>query len=391
MQKPWIFLLLLLILLAITGTASVKARENRLASYYLTRNNSASSNPNLLVNPSFEGDYPDLYWPPDGHPDCKSGYCDSVDIAPGWTPWWESHNPADDDWIIHMPEYKKALLRDDPRRVWTGEGAQQYFKSESTHRAGFYQRVAVQDGKEYCFQIWGHSWSSNFDDPFKSEGQLEQWIGIDPTGGTPPTGGANWDSSDVIWGNSGYAIQQFNKFGLFNVCAEAQANYLTVYTKSEPIWAYKHNDVYWDDAVLSEYDGQPIEFQASPDGDYFFMVDVDEPQAFTNTIQFEFPDIELPPIPEEPPENSPPEDRFDWHSIITPEETSWLVRSTIGGQEGEDLIITVDSSGVPVGTYSAEIRLSSEPTVPGSPEWFTVELMVVEELYYMHIPYASTD
>jgi hypothetical protein len=153
----------------------------------------------------------------------------------------------------------------------------------------------------------------------------------------------------------------------------------------------KHNDVYWDDAVLSEYDGQPILFEAYSDSSLTYIADVDQSQVFTSTIKFDFPDIELPPIPEEPPENFPPEDEFNWHSIITPGNTLTLARSATGGQEGEDLIITVDSSGVPVGTYSAEIRLSSEPTVPGSPEWFTVELMVVEELYYMHIPYASTD
>jgi hypothetical protein len=199
---------------------------------------------NLLTNPSFEGPY-SSYDPPPNFPDCPFGICTTAQMAAGWTPYWRSHNPADPEWIMRMPEYKPAeLWHVNPDRVRHGSRAQQLFTFWGTHEAGFYQRVAVQPGASYCFSIWGHSWSTMDDETYSGPetGQLVQKIGIDPTGGT------NWQSSAIVWSGE---REQYDVYGLFEVEAVAQASAVTVFVYSQPSWAVKHNDVYWDDARLT--------------------------------------------------------------------------------------------------------------------------------------------
>jgi hypothetical protein len=197
--------------------------------------------PNLLYNPFFEEGYDKAYIPPPpGHPDCPSGECSSVIMAEGWTPWWLTDHEFD-----HNPEYKRAdVIFTDPVRVRSGQSAQQYFSFWSTHEAGFYQRVSVNNGQSYCFNIWGHAWSAVDDNDAYSgpdDGWLDQKVGIDPTGGTDPK------SNNIIWGPP---RKQYDDYGQFGVCAYALSDHMTVFTYSRPLYPKQHNDVYWDDAEL---------------------------------------------------------------------------------------------------------------------------------------------
>jgi hypothetical protein len=71
-------------------------------------------------------------------------------------------------------------------------------------------------------------------------------VGIDPTGGTDPY------SSAIVWS----PVQGvYDNYGLFAVEAEAQGDYVTVYTYSTPEWPSVVINVYWDNAVLTATGG----------------------------------------------------------------------------------------------------------------------------------------
>jgi len=316
---------------------------------------------NLLNNPSFEGEY-HAYVPPGGHPDCPFGICTTAQMAEGWTPWWVSHNPEDENHIIRMPEYKAAAPWQN--RIHSGANAQQYFSFHSTHRAGFYQRVPVTPGYQYRFSIWGHAWESNDDDPNVSDPTyypINQRIGIDPTGGT------NWNSPNVLWSSP---HGQYDEFGFFQVCATAQNGHMTVFTFSEPEWAAKHNDVYWDDAELTRYD-QPCQTNlalSSPGGVTFLVEPGQEVQPVSVVVS----------VPVDP-------------------QVSWMVSSDQGGTltpliqsgyglDGDAFILSTNTLGKTVGYYSGSVTVSSDPPVIGSPRKLVVTLFVTPQIHHFYLP-----
>lgn len=314
---------------------------------------------NLLRNPSFEGDY-SAYIPPGGHPDCPAGVCNSAQMAPEWTPWWRSHNPADPPWIIVMPEWKPASSAfTDPVRVRTGDKAQQFFSFFATHEAGFYQQVAVEPGREYCFSIWAHAWSAEDDDDAYSgpeDGILNQRIGLDPTGGT------DWQSSDIVWGD---ARIQYDFYGLFEVAATAESSTMTVYVYSQPTYAVKHNDTYWDDASLSGMEGLAVTITPQQ---MTFLADIDIPQVMNHTIHIDT--------------NGP----LTWFATVEPGGTLTPQLSASSGSNGTDLIITVDSNSYGFGTYTADITITTDPTALGSPITIPITLKVLPELEENYLP-----
>lgn len=318
---------------------------------------------NLLTNPSFEGQYSG-YIPPNGHPDCPAGICQTAQMAPGWTPWWRSHDPADPGWIIRMPEYKPADPDfDDPPRVRSGDAAQQYFTFFATHEAGFYQKVAATPGVSYCFSIWGHSWSADDDDDAYSgpmDGLLDQKIGIDPTGGE------DWQSPDVIWSAP---RRQYDFYGLFAIEAIAQAAEITVFTYSQPAYAVKHNDVYWDDAFVSAAGSM------DPTEALTFLADVGDPGN-----QSQAAEINL--------EGDP---SLTWTAVLSPggslPPANITLTPTSGGPD-DDLTVTVNTTGLAVADYAAAIRIDAGAAIPGSPATIDVLVIVAPELFAGYIPQA---
>jgi LysM repeat protein len=193
--------------------------------------------PNLLQNPGFEGDY----YPWFG--------INEVQVAHGWTPWWRSRTDADPPATYFQPEYKQANGYIYPNRVHSGAAAQQWFTFHATHQAGMYQQVFnVTPGTRYRFTIWAQVWSSTEDDPNASVNPAypNLQVGIDPTG--------NWDpwAATVVWSGT-YAF--YDSWGQLSVEAVAQNTIITVFMRSEPNFPIKHNDIYWDDAVLVAVDG----------------------------------------------------------------------------------------------------------------------------------------
>ncbi|HSM55760.1 MAG TPA: LysM domain-containing protein [Candidatus Sulfomarinibacteraceae bacterium] len=209
---------------------------------------------NLLRNPSFEEGFytfdPDDYnWValyPSQREDCKMDNgtylpCNTAQTPLGWIPWWISQTDEDPDWKNRMPEYKPA----EPPfmdRIHSGNRAAQYFTFHSTHTAGLLQVVDVPENAQVRFSIWGQAWSSASDASYSDfPTTVNMRIGIDPTGSTNPYNPA------IVW--SDYQ-QPYDAYQQFVVEAQAQGSRVTVFTISSPDEARKHNDIYWDDAVL---------------------------------------------------------------------------------------------------------------------------------------------
>ena len=189
---------------------------------------------NLIQNPGFEGNY--SAW--SGIPE--------IQVAANWTPWWwdnPSHDPA-----YFRPEYKRAQAAVFPKRVLSGNSAQQWFTFHASHLAGMYQQVFnVTPGQRYRFTIWTQVWSSLEDDPNTSvlPANPHLQIGIDPTG--------NWDpgSPNIVWSPEASMASIIDQWGFVSVETTAQNDVLTVFMRTNPDFANKHNDMFWDQAGLS--------------------------------------------------------------------------------------------------------------------------------------------
>lgn len=188
---------------------------------------------NLLENPSFEVPFEEQVT------DTGGGL-----VAHGWMAWWYDDSGADFD----TPEYKQADISLDENRVRSGGHAQQYFRPWARHRAGIYQTVDVPENSIVQFSIYGHTWSTNAENPNPRDsfdggdpGEVDMRVGIDPTGGTSPF------SRDVRWSTTKEVYDDYERF---SVQATAEGDEVTVFTYSSPRWPWATNNVYWDDAAL---------------------------------------------------------------------------------------------------------------------------------------------
>lgn len=320
---------------------------------------------NLIVNPSFEGSYPVYVMAAPGHPDCQTWfpdqpnqYCERVKLADNWHPYW-LNTPRTEGWMNIQPEYVPSLPHEQPPRVRSGDKSQHYFSFWSTHEGGLMQQVSALENGRYCFSSWGHAWSSRetlsgwLSDP-NDHGQLYQRVGIDPTGGT------DWQSPTVIWGDM---RMQYDEFGLFSVEAVAEADVITVFLWSKANIPVKHNDVYWDDATLT------LQHAASvAPGELTALLDVDLPTAVTHTIA-----ISLTP-------------GLTWTAALDPSGTLPTSLSQTNGTTSADLQLTFNSSGLPAGTYTTTLTVTTTPAAPGSPFTLPVTLYVVPDLHETLLP-----
>ncbi|MGB1253139.1 MAG: hypothetical protein ACPG8W_21180 [Candidatus Promineifilaceae bacterium] len=317
----------------------------------------AGATDNLLHNPSFEGAY-DSYTPPVLIPDCPWGICMSAQMAPEWTPYWRSHDENDESHIYRMPEWKAASTAfTNPVRVRSGERAQQWFTFYGTHQAGIYQQVeGITPGNSYCLSIWGHAWSSNggsYTDP-NSHGFLNQQIGIDPTGGT------DYTSSNVIWTAP---RTQYDYYGLFKLVVPAEADKLTVFFHSEPLWAWKHNDVYFDDAILVSVEAPAPTALAVSHSSFSFSAETEFPtQITTDLITIDF---------------TPAYSGLEWTASIIPDGNFAPTLSTISGKTGESTAITLNSAGLAAGNYTARVMFQSNANnTVNDPNYVDINLTV---------------
>ena len=190
----------------------------------------------MLKNPNFEEGF------------YRAG-ADELVLGNGWVPWWDERKPTDvpdatEGGYNRRPEYRPEDAQVyGIRRVRQGRYSQKFFTLYGTHTAGFYQQVQVPKNWKVRFSIWVQVWSSQKDDPNKSEqpGEYRVCVGIDPYGGTDPL------SDRVVWGK---VLEQYDQWIQPTVETESLAETITVFTKAFPRWRVKHNDSYWDEASL---------------------------------------------------------------------------------------------------------------------------------------------
>ena len=314
---------------------------------------------NLLRNPSFEGQY-DSYTPPVVIPDCPWGICMSAQVAPDWTPYWRSHDENDPSHIYRMPEWKAATTDfTDPPRVRSGEQAQQWFTFYGTHEAGIYQQVEdITPGNTYCLSIWGHAWSSNggaYTD-LNSHGYLNQQIGIDPTGGT------DYNSPNIVWTSP---RTQYDHYGLFKLEVAAQSDKLTVFFHSEPLWAWKHNDVYYDDAILVSIEPPAPTTLVPSQSEFSFSAETEFPISQTlDPITLDF---------------TPAYNGLAWTAQMIPDGDFAPTLSNTSGATGEGTTVSFDSTGLPAGTYKAQVEFRSNmENAVNNPTYVDINLTVTQ-------------
>lgn len=231
-------------------------------------------NKNLLLNSGFEENWGDehshniLRIPESGIPEIVQ--LGNVFSPPGWLPFFR-HIPG----VWDQPEVKDAHKSVDAHRVRSGEKAILLFTFGRRHDAGFLQQVAVTLGTRLHFSAFVHAWSNHNDVGFPhpndgrwsegagyeevawtfdeipplnkeqqndAKGNFRFCAGIDPTGNTNPL------ADTVEWGSPLYCYNGYT--APVTVEAVARADTVTVFVRSTTLWAFKHNDMYLDDAEL---------------------------------------------------------------------------------------------------------------------------------------------
>lgn len=188
-----------------------------------------ASGQNLLLNPSFEGEYKPF------------GAFTELNHAPNWFPWWH------DGQNNLRPEFKPAEAAIAPNRVHSGSRAQQYFKSFGQFKSGMYQPVLnVTPGTRLQFSIYGQAWSCENNDMCPggisvNPANMLMRVGIDPTGNT------DWSAGTVVW--SPY-FNPLDQWQIACVEAVADAQKVTVFVWASPDGPRQNQDVYWDDGSL---------------------------------------------------------------------------------------------------------------------------------------------
>jgi uncharacterized repeat protein (TIGR01451 family) len=205
---------------------------------------------NMLLNPGFEGigvpvsnaaPNPDN-WTRDTFDGIEYG---EIFTPEGWVTWWEEGD--------HRRPEARVIPREipytfDPLRIYRGYYAAMYFTMYGTHHAGYYQRVTdLEPGAALMFYAHAHGWSCHGDVPLGySCDDLENlgfYVGVDPNGGTDP-----W-SANVLWSERTPSPDVYRRIGpVESVVGPAGA--VTVFLRSDTWWPFKHNDAYWDNAVL---------------------------------------------------------------------------------------------------------------------------------------------
>lgn len=180
---------------------------------------------NLLRNPGFEGG------------SYRAGISSSV--ANDWSRWFQHRGQDDPGYWLPEPEF--GVLAGRAGQMRSGSQAHRWFTLWSVHNGGVYQTVQVPPGAWLRFSAWLFSWSSQADQFGRSDGVQRRWVGIDPDGGT--------DAFDprVVWSSADAAMDRWAQLA---VVAQARRDRVTVFVRTQPDFAVKHNDVLLDDCEL---------------------------------------------------------------------------------------------------------------------------------------------
>jgi hypothetical protein len=237
---------------------------------------------NLLKNGGFEADWGEershrvVVFPADG----QSYQTDLGEFhtPPGWLSWFY-HDPGEWD----QPEVGDIRKEHVPYRVYEGEKAARLFTFFRKHDAGFLQQVGVEPGVMVRLTAQAHAWSNHpldghedcgdnprcscgvgsggvslraedvpplTGDPWNDAiGNFSFMLGIDPEGGIDPF------ADTVVWGPVAHIYNAYHQVP--PVEAEAEGDTVTIFLRSKTLWAFKHNDAYWDGVELVAVEEPP--------------------------------------------------------------------------------------------------------------------------------------
>lgn len=201
----------------------------------------------------------------------------NIFTPPGWLVWFRHE---EGQWA--QPEVRDAR-QEEPNRMRTGDKGLLIFTFFRRQDAGLLQQVKVSEGERVRFTIWAHAWSNHKDpdraddfphpdDPLWSEGagydpyfglegtlaegdsaaglgNFTFWVGIDPTGGLNPL------ADTVIWGSGAHIYNSYSQVPAVEATAVSET--ITLFTRAQTEYPFKHNDAYWDDARLVLVESQP--------------------------------------------------------------------------------------------------------------------------------------
>ncbi len=219
---------------------------------------SVAQSGNLLVNPSFEGDFRQT---------ALSSYC-----SVGWNPWYYLSSTAreyyEPEWkIVQRPENDGS---DDIRaRLKDGNRSIQWFNTYAKHVAGIWQRVKVPANGRLTFSAWvqilnaraNHWVNGQMVSGRDDVGNYQVALGIDPTG-WEPAGQVLSPPANVVWGDAIYdahtiAADGSNQWVYSQVSAVAQGEWVTVWIKGWNQWPYMYEATFIDAASLISFGAAP--------------------------------------------------------------------------------------------------------------------------------------
>lgn len=203
---------------------------------------------NLLVNGDFEGAFSYRHDPYTGI------WAGELEVANGWAVWYNNdqrcpdYDPTCNPLSYNRrPEYKPEQ---GTARVRSGAKAHKFFTTYGTHEAGLYQVVEVEPRSWVRFSAWVWTWSSQKDIPNHSfqSGLYAASLGIDPTGGD------DWTSDSIIWGEP---VVRHDQWVHLTLDAYTESGEVSVWIRGTQRRPVKHNDSYWDDAELTVLSAPP--------------------------------------------------------------------------------------------------------------------------------------
>ena len=205
---------------------------------------------NVVFNETFDGAFAN-----DPISQCKPGGCD---VPQNWGVWFIPRRDTDPQGVNFQPKFASVNTANRVR----GGTAQRIFENNKTFTGGIYRKIEnAKVGSKIKFTVWGMVWSTNDESIISARPStgIRLKIGIDPLGGN--NGTPSPLSSQVVWSQE---QDVKDNYAQFTIETEVRSPTIIVYTYATMKDIVRHNEVFWDDAVL-EYAEQPVATTAPAD------------------------------------------------------------------------------------------------------------------------------
>jgi LysM repeat protein len=195
----------------------------------------AQANPDIALNENFEGAFAN-------DASCADGVC----LVPqNWRVWFIPHRETDPQGINYPPVYAQT---NEPARVRSGAAAQRMFTENKTFTAGIYRVVTnIKVGSRLRFTAWGQVWSTNDNSPISARPSTDIRLKIGVDAMAEGDGQPSPFNGRVVWSPEQDAKDVFAQF---SIEVEAKSSTVVVWTYATMKDVVRHNEVFWDDAVL---------------------------------------------------------------------------------------------------------------------------------------------